>query len=126
MKEFIIQISIHVCISNISLFLAITQDLYGGKHNHHSFHYIIKSSRLKLLCTLAHLCEGTPLQQLRLDFFGIDIPLASSLTISISHFLRAGKQNKGKGTDPISTLRSPAFLLPQHREPPPPTYIPPS
>ena len=33
-----------------------------------TFHSIIKSSLLKLLCTLARLCEGTPLQPVRLDF----------------------------------------------------------
>ena len=34
----------------------------------------IKCSLLKLLCTLTRLLEGTLLQPLRLDFFGIDFP----------------------------------------------------
>ena len=33
-----------------------------------TFCFNIKSSLLKLLCTLARLCEGTPIQPLRLDF----------------------------------------------------------
>ena len=52
---------------------------------------------LKLLCILKRLCKGTPLQQLQLNFFVIDILLAPSLTIAIYHFSRAGKLNKGKG-----------------------------
>ena len=35
------------------------------------FGYNIKCSHLKLLCTFAHLCERTPPQPLRIDFFGI-------------------------------------------------------
>ena len=34
-----------------------------------TFRSIIKYLLLKLLCTLARLCEGTPLQPLILDFF---------------------------------------------------------
>ena len=39
-----------------------------------TFRSIIKYLLLKLLCTLARLCEGIHLQPLRLDFFGINSP----------------------------------------------------
>ena len=42
---------------------------------YHTLFSIIKSSLLKLLCTLVLLFEGNPLQPLRLNFFGIDFPL---------------------------------------------------
>ena len=38
---------------------------------HRTFCFSSKCSLLKLLCTLARLCEGTPPQPHRLDFFGI-------------------------------------------------------
>ena len=53
-----------------------------------TFHNIIKCSLLKLLFTLARLYEGTHLQKLQLDFFGIYITLTSYLTIYIFHFSR--------------------------------------
>ena len=45
-----------------------------------------------------------------------------NLTVVIYHFFWARQQDKGKGTDPISTLRPPTGPLPQHR--PPPTQLP--
>ena len=39
-----------------------------------TFRFNRKCSLLKLLCTLARLCEGNPLQPLKLDFFGIRGP----------------------------------------------------
>ena len=83
-----------------------------------NFHYIIKSSLLKLLCSLARLCKGNPLQQLQLDFFGINTFLESSLTISISQFFLTAKQNKGKGAQipyehaPLPNCPTPATSCP--------------
>ena len=57
----------------------------------------MKYSLFKLLCNLVRLCEVTLLQKLWINLFGINIPLSSSLTISIYQFLLSGQQNKGKG-----------------------------
>ena len=52
----------------------------------------------KLLYTLARLCEGTPLQPLRLNFFGINFPSYPLSQLPFLTFHRqSGQQNKGKG-----------------------------
>ena len=48
-------LGVPICVVHVGVFLD-------------TFHSIIKYSLLKLLFTLAHLCEGTPLQPLRLEF----------------------------------------------------------
>ena len=83
-----------------------------------TFRFNIKSSPLKLLCTLERLCEGTPLQPLRLDFFGIDFPSHAHNCHFYSHFLRAGQQGGKRRTEPMSALRSPTLPPKRHRTPP--------
>ena len=56
--------------------------IYHNHLNMYTFLSIIKPSLLTLLCTLTHLCKVTPLQQIRLDFFGSSFPCILSLTIS--------------------------------------------
>ena len=75
---------------------------------YHTFHSIIKSSLLILLCILAHLCKGTPLQPLRIHFFGIRGP-RSQLGFMFSLF--AGRVTRWKScTNPMSALRYPMYL----------------
>ena len=63
-----------------------------------NFYSNIKSSLLKLLCTVAHLCEVTLLQPIRLDFFGIDFTSYPWSQFLFSTFRgQAGQQNKWKG-----------------------------
>ena len=63
----------------------------------YTFYFNIKSSLLILLFTPARLCEGTPLQPLRLDFFGIDFPSHPRSQLPFLTFCgQAGQQNKGK------------------------------
>ena len=50
----------------------VIYNLWGMKDP--AFLFNSKSSILKLLCTLARLCEETPLQPLRPNFFGINLP----------------------------------------------------
>ena len=68
-----------------------------------AFHFYSKCSLLKLLCTLARLCEGTPLQTLGLD--------------PNWNFLQVFQQNKGEITSSISLLRYPIIPPPQHHAP---------
>ena len=71
-----------------------------------TFRFNIKSSFLKLLCTLARLCEWTPLQPLRLECFGLTFPCIPAFTTSINHFSRVGQHNKWKGKYITITLCS--------------------
>ena len=81
-----------------------------------TFRFNIKYSFIKLLCTLTRLCRGTPLQPLRLEFFGINFPShPCSHNFHCSHFFEQKKW--GKGASHISTLRSPTFT-PQLSPPP--------
>ena len=71
-----------------------------------NFYSNIKSSLLKLLCTVAHLCEVTLLQPIRLDFFGIDFTSYPWSQFLFSTFRgQAGQQNKWKGAQ-IPLVRS--------------------
>ena len=68
-----------------------------------TFCFNIKSSLLKLLCTLARLCEETPLQPLRLNF----LPHPHS-TLRIAFFRRHDNRTRVKACRAyISALRSP-------------------
>ena len=58
----------------------------------HTFRFNSKCSLLKLLCTLARLCEGTPLKPLRLDFFEIRV-----LAHNCDFRLFAGRTNRTRG-----------------------------
>ena len=59
-----------------------------------TFCFNSKSSLLKLLCTLARLCEVTPLQPLRLNFFGINFPLHPRSQLPFLTF--RGQDNRGE------------------------------
>ena len=92
----------------------------------HTFRYIIKCSLLKLLCALACLCKGTPLQPLILDFFGIDFHLHPHSQFPFFTF--RGKDNITRGKTcryheryPIPNLTTPAKSPPT----PPTNYTPP-
>ena len=83
-----------------------------------TFRSNIKYLLLKLLCTLALLCEGTPLKHL--DLTSLESEL--SITIAISNFLRVGQTEQGdRRAEPTSALRSPTIPPPQP-PPPLPTY----
>ena len=58
----------------------------GSSLGLYTFCYNIKYLLLKLLCTLAHLCEVTPLQPFQIDFFGIRGP-CSQLSFLFSLFV---------------------------------------
>ena len=62
----------------------------------HTCHFNSKCSPLKLLCTLARLCKGTPLQLLRLDFFGIDFPLHPCSQLLFLNFCGQDNRTRGK------------------------------
>ena len=67
-----------------------------------------------LLCTFAHLCEGTHLQPLRLDF--LSHPRS---TLRIAIFRRHDNRKRGKSCRAhMSALRSPTCSPPRHRSPP--------
>ena len=76
-----------------------------------TFRFNSKCSLLKLLCTLSCLCEGTPLQPHRLDFFGLTFNhiLAHNIKISISHYLLAGRKTEQgeRRADPMIVLSFP-------------------
>ena len=61
----------------------------------HTFLFNSKCSILELLCTLARLCEGTPLQPLRLDF--LSHPRS---TLQIDIFRRHDNRIRGKSQRP--------------------------
>ena len=76
-----------------------------------TFRFNCKYSLLKLLCTLARLCEGTPFQPLRLDFFGINFP---SLPRSQLPFLTFRWQdNKGKSAQSPWARSAPQLANPR-------------
>ena len=82
-----------------------------------TFRSNIKYLLLKLLCTLALLCEGTPLKHL--DLTSLESEL--SITIAISNFLRVGQTEQGdRRAEPTSALRSPTTPPPQN---PPPEWV---
>ena len=97
-----------------------------SRRNNNTFCLREKCLGMNILCTLAYLCEEILLQPLRLLFLLIFpshprlIFLWTTLTIAISHFLRAEQQNKGKGAAAINMIHSPTIPPPQH--PPPPHY----
>ena len=82
----------------------------------YTFHSIIKSSLLKLLWTLAHLCMGTPLQPLRLDF--LLYPRSQYNNCHFYHFLN---RTRGRYENLMSTLIPPTCPPPWNRAP---NYLP--
>ena len=68
---------------------------------------------MKLLCTLASLCEGSPLQPLRLDFFGSNFPLILAHNYHLSFLVDTVTEQVERCADPMIALRSPT--LPPHR-----------
>ena len=98
----------------------ITADF--GYTRSYYLHFNIKSSLLKLLCTLARLCEGTPLQPLRLNFFEIDFPShPRSKLLFLTFREHSGQQNKGKGAQILWAHSAPQFAHHHHIAPFPPT-----
>ena len=88
----------------------------------HTYRFNCKYSLLKLLCTLARLCEGTPFQPLRLDFFWINFSSHPRSQLSFLTFSgQAGQHNKGKGAQSPWARPAPQ---PSHTIyiAPPPTY----
>ena len=80
-----------------------------------TFRSITKCSLLKLLCTLARLCEGTPLQPLQLDFFRIYFPFNP---LSLLPFLTfSGQGKKGIGAHIPWARSAPQPAHPQHIPP---------
>ena len=61
---------------------------YNNTATSHTFCSIIKYLILKLLCTLACLYKGTPIQPLRIYFFGINFFLHPSSQLPFSLFAR--------------------------------------
>ena len=97
-----------------------------GKFCMHSFRFNSKSSLLKLLCTLARLCEGTPFQPLRIDFFGIDFPSHPPSQFPYLFSLLPGrtKEQGERRTDPMSAIYSPTIPPPRHNASPHLALIP--
>ena len=69
---------------------------YNNTATSHTFCSIIKYLILKLLCTLACLYKGTPIQPLRIYFFGINFFLHPSSQLPFSLFAR-GQYNIARG-----------------------------
>ena len=86
----------------------------------HTFRSNVKCSLLKLLFTFACLCEGTPLQPLKLDFFGIDFPSHPRSQFTFLTF--RGQDNRTRGKAVISHERHPLpnWPTPATLRPPPP------
>ena len=78
----------------------------------------VKFSLLKLLCTLARLCKGTPLQPLILDLFRSTFPHILSHNCHLSILSGKTKKQGEMRSDPMSTLRSPTLPPQRHHSPP--------
>ena len=76
-----------------------------------TFHFNSKYSLLELSCTLARLCQGTPLQPLRLDFFGINFPSRPWSQLPFLTF--SGQDNKGKGAQIPRAFYAPQIIHPR-------------
>ena len=75
---------------------------------------------MKLLCILTGLCEGTPIQQLWLDFLESTFPLKSSLKVDIYQFFAVRTIEQGEMCAyPMRSFCSPILHPPQHGVPPP-------
>ena len=89
-----------------------------------TFRSNIRSLLLKLLCTLARLCEGILLQPLRLNLFGINFPLHPCSQFPFITFRgQVEQQNKGKDTQSPWVLSAPQPSHPHNIAHPPP-HIP--
>ena len=78
---------------------------------------INKCSLLKLLCTLARLCEGIPLQPPQLDFFGINFSFRPCSQFTFFSFCGQGNRTRGKSCRsrehaPLPDLPAPVTPLP--------------
>ena len=88
----------------------------------HTFRFNIISSLLKLLRTLTRLCEGTPLQPLRLDFFGSTLPRIPSQNCHFSLFSEQENITRGKSRRAYERNMLPNRPTPMTFSPnPPPT-----
>ena len=90
-----------------------------------TFHSNVKSSLLKLLCTLARLCVGTPLQPLRLDFFIIDFPSHPCSQLPFLAFCGQENRTRVKARRSHDRYLLPSVLTPE-TSPPPISHSPPS
>ena len=61
-----------------------------------NFYYNIKCSPLKLLCTIAYLCKGTPHQPLRIKFSRINFPSHPRSKLQFIPFCRQNNRTRGK------------------------------
>ena len=89
----------------------------------HTFCSNIKCSLSKVLYTLAHLYKGTPLQPLRVDFFGIEFTSHPCSKLPFITFcgqvkITSGKSRRAYEHDPLPSLPTPETSQP----PPPLTY----
>ena len=88
-------IPIYVGIFGVPLFIRIPYQFSCPNTCILTFRFDIKSSLFKSLCTLARLCEGTPLQPLRLKFLShprstLQIAFFSGMTVETNGFYRDG------------------------------------
>ena len=91
-----------------------------------TFRFNNKPSLFNLLCTLARLCKGTPLQLLRIDFFVINFPWHPRSQLPFLTF--RGQDNRTRGKACRSHDRAPLPNLPApdtSRPTPYPNYPPP-
>ena len=63
-------------------------------NNANTFCFNVKYSLMKLLRTLAHLCEGNPLQPLPLDFYGLTLSCILSHNFSFLLLVIESMQDK--------------------------------
>ena len=88
-----------------------------------TFRFNIKYSFIKLLCTLTRLCRVTPLQPIRLEFFGIDFPLYPCSQLPFITFHRQDNITKVKARRANECALIPNLPTPETSRPTPsPTY----
>ena len=84
----------------------------------HTLRCIIKSSILKLLCTLTRICKETIVQSLQIDSFGSTLPCIPSHYFNFSLFAvrttEQGERRKSHQNDPLPILNNPTTSPPPH------------
>ena len=99
---------------------------YGIPVTRDVFRFNSKCSLVKLLCTLARLGEGTLLQPLRLDFFGIDFPLHPRSQLPYLFVLIAGRKTRGNARRAHERAPLPNLTTPATIAPPPSSHLSPA
>ena len=97
--------------------------LYGVNIN--TFHSNGKCSLLKILCNPTRLCEGTPLQPLRLDLFRIDFPSHTRSQLLFLNFQGQNNITRGKEWRAHECAPLPNLPTPETSHPTPSTTYPP-